>query len=169
MDALEALRTRRSIRSFTAKPVSREIIEQIIDGARLAPTANNMQPWEFIVVTDEATRGQIAGVAEYGKFIADAPVCIAVFCKDSKYYLEDGCAATENILIGAHALGVASCWVAGDKKDYAREVSEILEAPDSHKLVSLIALGYSSVSVSISGKGKRELDEVIHWEKFQTR
>ena len=169
MDALEALRTRRSIRSFTEKPVSREIIEQVIDAARLAPTANNMQPWEFIVVTDEAIRKQIAGVTEYGKFIADAPVCIAVFCKDSKYYLEDGCAATENILIGAHALGVASCWVAGDKKDYAEKVGEILEAPDSYKLVSLIALGYSGVSVSVQGKGKRELHEVIHWERFETR
>lgn len=169
MDALEALRTRRSVRSFTGKPVSREIIEQVVDAARLAPTANNMQPWEFIVVTDEAIRKRIAGVAEYGKFIADAPVCIAVFCKDSKYYLEDGCAATENILVGAHALGVASCWVAGDKKDYAGEVGKILEAPDSYKLVSLIALGYSSISVSVRAKGKRKLHEVIHWERFETR
>lgn len=169
MDALEALKTRRSVRSFTEKPVSREIIEQVVDAARLAPTANNIQPWEFIVVTHEATRKQIAGVTGYGKFIADAPVCIAVFCKDSKYYLEDGCAATENILVGAHALGVASCWVAGDKKDYAGEVGKILEAPDSYKLVSLIALGYSSVSVSVRAKGKRELHEVIHWERFETR
>ena len=167
METLEAIRTRRSVRSFTAKPVSREMIEQLIDGARLAPTANNIQPWEFVVVTDQIARQRIANVAEYGKFIADAPVCVAVFCKDTRYYLEDGCAATENILIGACALELASCWVAGDKKSYEKEVSEILEAPDSYKLVSLIALGYSSVRAS--GKGKRELDEVIHWEKFQAR
>ena len=167
MEALEAIRTRRSIRSFNEKPVSRETIEQIMDGARLAPSANNIQPWEFVVVTDQTARERIANATDYGKFIADAPVCIAVFCKDTKYYLEDGCAATENILVGACALGLASCWVAGDKKAYGREISRILEVPDSYKLVSLLALGYSNIKTS--GKGKRELDKVIHWEKFYTR
>ena len=167
MEALEAIKTRRSVRSFTAKLVPKEIIEEIIDGARLAPSANNIQPWEFVVVTDQATRERIASVTDYGKFIADAPVCIAVFCKDTKYYLEDGCAATENILIGACALGLSSCWVAGDKKSYAAQVSKVLEVPDSHSLISLLALGYSNVKAS--AYGKRELNEVVHWEKFQSK
>jgi nitroreductase len=166
MEALEAIKTRRSVRSFTAKPVPREIIEQIIDGARLAPSANNVQPWEFVVVTDQAVRERIADLTDYGKFIADAPVCIAVFCRDTKYYLEDGCAATENILVGACALELSSCWVAGDKKDYAQKISRILGVPDSHKLISILALGYSSVKAS--AYGKRDLEEVIHWGKFQT-
>lgn len=165
MEALEAIRTRRSSRRFTAKPVSREIVEQIIDGARLAPSANNIQPWEFVVVTDQTVRENIASVTDYGKFIADAPVCIAVFCKDTKYYLEDGCAATENILIGACALGLSSCWVAGDKKEYAGEIGKTLGVPESYKLISLLALGYSDVEAS--AYGKRGLHEVIHWEKFQ--
>jgi len=164
MEALEAIRTRRSVRSFTANPVPREIIERIIDGARLAPSANNIQSWEFVVVTDQATRERIASLTDYGRFIADAPVCIAVFCKNTRYYLEDGCAATENILIGARALGLSSCWVAGDKKRYAGEISKILGVPGSHKLISLLALGYSSIKAS--AYGKRELDEVTHWEKF---
>jgi len=164
MEALEAIRTRRSVRSFTANPVPREIIERIIDGARLAPSANNIQPWEFVVVTDQATRERIASLTDYGRFIADAPVCIAVFCKNTRYYLEDGCAATENILIGARALGLSSCWVAGDKKRYAGEISKILGVPGSYKLISLLALGYSSIKAS--AYGKRELDEVTHWEKF---
>lgn len=165
MEALEAIRTRRSVRSFTAKPVPKEIIKEIIDGARLAPSANNIQPWEFVVVTDQATRERIASLTDYGKFVADAPVCIAVFCKDTKYYLEDGCAATENILIGACALGLSSCWVAGDKKSYAAQINKILEVPDSHNLISLLALGYSNVKAS--AYGKRGLDEVIHWEKLR--
>jgi hypothetical protein len=57
--------------------------------------------------------------------------------------------------------------VAGDKKVYAKEISRILEVPDFYKLVSLLALGYSSVEAS--GKGKRELNNVVHWEKFQSR
>jgi nitroreductase len=167
METLEAIRTRRSVRSFTANPVPRDIIEQIIDGARLSPSADNIQPWEFVVVTDQTTRERIANVTDYGKFIADAPVCIAVFCRGTRYYLEDGCAATENILIGACALGLSSCWVAGDKKRYAGRINGILEAPNSYKLVSLLALGYSSVKAS--AYGKRKLDEVIHWEKFQSK
>ena len=121
MEALEAIKTRRSVRSFSNKPVEREIIERILDCARLAPSANNTQPWEFVVVTDQAIRESIAGLTDYGKFIAEAPVCIAVFCKDTKYYLEDGCAASENILVAAWALGLSSCWVAGDKKQYSHQ------------------------------------------------
>ena len=167
MEALEAIKTRRSVRTFISKPVPRELIEQIIDGARLSPSANNGQPWEFVIVTDQTTREKIAGLTDYGRFIADAPVCIAVFCRDTKYYLEDGCAATENILIGACALGLSSCWVAGDKKSYAGDVSTVLEVPDSYKLISLLALGYSNVKGS--AHFKRKLEEVLHWEKFENK
>jgi nitroreductase len=167
MEALEAIRARRSVRSFTEKPVPREMVREIMDGARLAPSANNIQPWEFVVVTDQTTRERIAEVTDYGKFIADAPVCIAVFCRDTKYYLEDGCAATENILVGACGLGLSSCWVAGDKKRYAKKINEILTVPDSYKLVSLLALGYSNIKAS--AYGKRKLDDIIHWENFEKR
>ena len=167
METLEAIKKRCSIREFSEKPVEESKLESLIDAARLAHTARGIEPWEFIVIRDKETLAKIAKIAENGKFIKGSSACIAVLSKETKYFLEDGCAATENILIGACALELASCWVAGDKKSYAKEVSEILEAPDSYKLVSLIALGYSSVKAS--GKGKRELDEVIHWEKFQAR
>ena len=80
MDAMECLKTRRSIRAYTNEPVPQEVIEDIVDAGRLAATANNLQPWHFIVVTDLEMRRRIAGICEYGKFIADAPVCIVVFC-----------------------------------------------------------------------------------------
>jgi len=125
MDVLECIKTRRSIRKYENKPIPKEIIEDIIDCARLAPTANNVQPWEFVVVTEKATREKLAEIADYGKFIKDAPVCIVVFCKDTKYYLEDGSASTENILLASWAYGVGSCWVAGDKKKYAEQVKKL--------------------------------------------
>ncbi|RKY01307.1 nitroreductase family protein [Candidatus Poribacteria bacterium] len=167
MDAIEALKTRRSVRSFKPDPVPREVIEEIIDCARLAPSAMNLQPWEFVVVTDESMRKRIADLTDYGKFIAQAPVCIAVFCKDVKYYLEDGCAATENILIAARARGLGSCWVAGDKKFYAESVAELLGVPKGYKLVSLIALGYPDREPGMPSK--RPLSEVLHWERFGGR
>lgn len=164
MDALEAIRTRRCRREFSPGAVGREIVEQVVDAGRLAATANNEQPWEFVVVTDASVRREIAKIADYGKFIADCPVCIAVFCRDTKYYLEDGSAATQNMLLAAHALGLGACWVAGDKKAYCARVAELLSVPAGHNLVAMVALGH------MEGKPpsppKRSLGEVIHWEKF---
>ncbi|MCD6155840.1 MAG: nitroreductase family protein [Candidatus Atribacteria bacterium] len=165
MDAIEALRGRRSIRRFTDQPVEKEKIETIIDCARLAPSAINIQPWEFVVVTDSAKREEIARLTDYGKFIKDAPVLVAVFGKETKYYLEDGCAATENILIAAHALGLGACWVAGDKKAYAEAVREKLAVPEGYKLVSLIPIGYPAERPR-GEVYKRALKDVLHWERF---
>src|ERR1019366_3360344 len=119
MDCIEALKTRRSVRAYTGEPVSREVIEDIIDCGRLAATAINIQPWEFVAVTEPAMLRAIAGVAEFGRFIAQAAVCVVVLCKDTKYYLEDGPNASQNILVAARTHGLGGCWVAGDKKLYA--------------------------------------------------
>ena len=165
MDAMECLRTRRSIRNFLDKEVPKEVIEDVIDAGRLAPTANNVQPWEFIVVTDKEMRKNLANVTDWGKFIADAPVCVVVVCKETKYYLEDGSAATENIMLAARAYGVGTCWVAGDKKPYAGKILDMLGVPSDYKLISLIAAGYPRVEAD-APHGKRNLKEVLHREKF---
>jgi len=164
MDALEAIEKRQSIRSFEDKPLSKDILEKIVNTGRLAATARNVQPWEFVVVTDRDKLKEIAELTDYGKFIAEAAACIAVFCQDTKYYLEDGSAATQNMLVAATALGVGSCWVAGDKKPYCGKIASLLGVPEGVKLVSLIALGYPK---EVSGRAsKRALSEVIHWEKY---
>jgi nitroreductase len=88
VEAIEALKTRRSVRRFTGQEVPPAVVEDIVDCGRLAATALNLQPWEFVVVTDPETRRRIADLTDYGKFIAEAPVCIAVFCqRDKKYFL----------------------------------------------------------------------------------
>jgi nitroreductase len=163
MDAIEVLKTRRAVRAYTREPVPKEIIEDIIDCGRLAATAINIQPWEFVAVTDPVMLRRIAQTADYGKFIADAPACVVVMCRDTKYYLEDGSAATENILLAARAHGLGSCWVAGDKKDYAAEICRLVEAPPGCKLVSLVPIGHPAESPE---KAKRPLADVLHWEKY---
>jgi nitroreductase len=163
MDAIEVLKTRRSVRAFTTQPVPREVIEDILDCARLAASANNVQPWEFVVVTDVALRRRIAETTDHGKFIADTPVCVVVLCRDTKYYLEDGSAATQNVLLAARAHGLGSCWVAGDKKPYAGEICRLVSAPEGCKLVSMVALGYPAEDPK---KSKRPLADVLHWERY---
>jgi len=163
MDCIEALKTRRSIRAYSGEPVSRETIEDIVDCGRLAATANNAQPWEFVVVTERAALTAIGHAAEYGGFIAQAAFCVIVFCKDSKYYLEDGANASQNMLVAARAHGLGGCWVAGDKKPHAVKIAAMLGAPAGYKLVSLLSFGHTSETPK---KQKRPLAEVLHWEKF---
>jgi nitroreductase len=163
MDTIEALKTRRCIRMYTEQKVPREILEDIIDCGRLAATARNEQPWEFVVVTDPERRRGIAQKTDYGKFIARASACVLVLCKDTKYYLEDGSTASQNMLVAARAHGVGACWVAGDKKEYADEIRKFIGAPQGYKLVSMIAIGYPAEEPQ---KPKRPLQEVIHWERF---
>jgi nitroreductase len=164
MDAITALITRRSRRQFGSSPVDKDVLEKAVDAARMAPTARNAQPWEFVAVTREDTLRRLGELADHGGFIAQAPACVAVFCRESKYYLEDGCAAVTQLLVAAHALGIESCWVAGDKKEYAPAVLELLGAPKDMRLVALVALGHAVVSAQTPVK--RSLAEVLHWEKF---
>jgi nitroreductase len=164
MEAMEALRERRSVRVYEKKPIPKDLIESVIDAGRLAPTANNVQPWEFIVVTEAGVRRQIAELTDWGKFIAQSGACVAVYCKAVKHYLEDGSAAIENIMIAAHSLGLGTCWVAGYGKDYGEPVRRLLGVPEGYKLVGLISLGYPAEKPV--AKGKRDLSSVLHWEKY---
>lgn len=167
MDIIEVIKRRRSVREYKDREISKDILTNIIDAARFAPTARGVQPWEFIVITEPAVLKKIADITvENGKFISKAKSCIVVYCSDTKYYLEDGCAAVENMLIAAAAFGVASCWVAGDKKPYCGQISELLGVPAGFKLVSLIALGYPKSEDGLRIIEKRGLDKIIHWDKF---
>lgn len=164
MDFFEVLQKRRSIRKFSSKPVSEELIKKIIWAATLAPSARNIQPWEFLVIRDKNTKEKIAHLASgNGPFISDAPVCIAVFSKETKYYLEDCSAATTQALLCATSLGLGACWVAGDKKDYCKEIGSLLGLPEEFKLVSLIALGFSD---EIPSTEKKNALNLIHWDRF---
>ncbi|MAF08921.1 nitroreductase family protein [Candidatus Poribacteria bacterium] len=163
MDAITCLKTRRSVRQYDDRPIPRETLEDIVDCARLAPSATNRQPWTFVVVTDREMLTGLADITDYGKHIASAAACIVVFCEDVTFYVEDGSAATTNILHAAWAHGIGSCWVSGDKRPYVDEVRDILGVPESYRLVSLNPLGYPAED---GAKKKRELDDVIHWERF---
>ncbi|MGA1869335.1 MAG: nitroreductase family protein [bacterium] len=164
MDLIEIIKNRKSQRTFIDKTIRAKDIEAIIDAARYAATARNIQPWEFIIVTEKEMKNKIAQIATTGSFIAQAAACVIVFCEDTKYYLEDGCAATENILLAATAMGISSCWVAGDKKPYTQTINKLLDVPLRYKLISLIALGYPDEEKE--APEKRPLHDVMHWEKF---
>ena len=162
----KSIKHRRSTRSFVSDTVTESVIKDILECGRLAPTARNVQPWLMGAVTDPELRHRISDLAEYGKFIRESPVCFAVFAlADEKYYLEDGCAATMNIILAASAHGLSTCWVAGDKKEYGSAVRELLHVPEGYTLVSLIACGYSDEKPDPVKKG---LEEVSFRDRYKS-
>jgi len=164
METFDAINKRVSEREYTSKPIDKVFLEKLIDAGRRAPSARAVEPWEFIVIKDKDTLKKLTNLIPNGPFLKDASSGIVIYCGDTKYYLEDGVAATENILLAASDLGIGACWIAGDKKSYAREVSKLLGVPDKLKLISLIALGWAK-SPKKQVKN-RTLKNVLHWEKF---
>ena len=161
MDALEAIRKRRSVRSFTGDPIPRQDLETIVDAGRLAATGGNQQPWDFIVVTERATIDQLKVAAHW---MEKAGAIIAVVLDpSSRWWLEDGSAAIENMLIASTALGYGSCWLEGYTLPLEEAFKALLNVPGEKRLLTLIPIG---VPTQWPSKGKKPLEQVIHWEKY---
>jgi nitroreductase len=161
---ITVIKSRRSVRSFREESIPEEVIRDALDCATSAPTARNVQPWLFGLIRKKETLQAIASLTDNGKFIASAPLCVAVFAKrEEKYYLEDSSAATTQLILGFWAHGVGSCWVAGDKKGYAEEVRKLLGVPEAYTLVSLVPAGYP---VEIPTVQKKSREEILFSEQF---
>jgi nitroreductase len=159
------IKSRHSVRKFKPDPVGDLVITDALECAARAPTAMNIQPWLFGVIKNKDILSKIAELADYGKFIAECPLCFAVFGeKKQTYYLEDCCAATENLILGLQAHGISSCWVAGDKKPYAETVRKLLRVPDGYTLVSLVAAG-NAADMTITQK--KEMKKISFTNEFR--
>jgi nitroreductase len=161
MDALEAIRKRRSVRHYTGEPIPREDLETIVDAGRLAASGYNTQPWDFIVVTEQETIDQLKVVAWW---MGEAGAIIAVVLDpSSRFWLEDGSAAVENMLIASTALGYGSCWLEGNMQPLEEKFKALLGVPEEKRLFTLVPIG---VPVEWPTKEKKPLAEVIHWERY---
>jgi nitroreductase len=164
-EVIETIKQRRSIRKYENRKISKDILKDLVDCARLAPTGYNNQPWTFVVVEEQELRDEIANKAKYGKFIHDAGACIAVFCEeDAETAIEDACAATENIMIAAKAYDLGTCWVNSHQKAHSEAVKELLNCPREMELMTLIAVGYPAESEK--NISKKSLDQVLEWNSF---
>ena len=163
MDAITCLKTRRSIRTFSADAIEPDVIDDLIDCARLAPTAMNKQPWSFIVVRDVATRHRIVEIAGHAEFLRTAPVGVAVCLDECDYWKEDGSAATTSLLVAAHAWGLGACWVSMEPHPYAGAVKDLLGIPATVHLLSVVAVGYPAETPAPE---KRPLASLIKHERW---
>ena len=164
MDALEAIHKRRSVREYTGESISKADLEKIVDAGRMAATGYNRQPWDFVVITDP---GMIDKLKVAAQWMEKAAAIIAVALDPTtKYWLEDGSAAVENMLIASTALGYGSCWLEGYTLPREEEFKELLGVPDNRRLLTLVPIG---VPVEWPTQTKKPLAEVLHWEKFGSR
>jgi nitroreductase len=161
MDALEAIQKRRSVRDFTGEAIPHEDLERIVDAGRLAPSGYNNQPWDFIVITNRTTIEKLKVAAQW---MDKAGAVIAVVLDPSaRFWLEDGAAAIENILIASTALGYGSCWLEGYTLPREEEFKHLLHVPNEKRLLTLIPIG---IPFAWPTKDKKSLEEVIHWEHY---
>ena len=161
MDTLEAIRKRRSIRRYTDDAIPKADLETIVDAGRLAATGSNRQPWDFVVVTDRTMIAQFKGA---GAWIGTAgAVIVVVMDPVSRWWVEDGAAAIENMLLASTALGYGSCWVEGDVLPREEQFKILLEVPEEKRVMALIPIG---VAAETPAPEKKPLEQVLHWEKY---
>jgi len=161
--AIETMKTRRSIRTYKPGTVERAVIEEIVDCARLAPTAMNDQPWEFVVITDKKELARIPTLLGHAEYVANAAFAVLVLGREANSTVEDCCAAAENLLLAAEAHGLGACWVAGAPQPYAPAVVKAFGAPENLKLIAIVSVGIPGEAPQVE---KRLLSEVLHWERF---
>jgi nitroreductase len=173
LDVFEAIKGRRSVRAFTDKPVSDEDVMTILDAARQAPSAGNLQPWEFIVVRDAEIKKELAKAALDQTHIEEASVVIVVCADKSRssriygsrgstlYCIQDTAAAIQNLHLAAYALGLSTCWVGAFNEAEARK---LLNTPLNVRPVAIIPVGYPAEKPK--QRQRRQLTEIVHYEKF---
>ena len=181
MDALKAIKTRRSIRKYTEQSVEREKVEILLRAAMAAPSAGNQQPWDFIVVTQKGIINRVSRAHRYAKLLKGAPLCIIVcgntqkerasasrlrkiFPRKSKYWVLACAAATENILLAAHAIGLGAVWIGiYPEQNPMRYISRIFGLPKSIKPMAAISIGYPAEEKDAVD---RFMETNVHWEKW---
>lgn len=176
MDLLEVIRKRRSIRTFKKQDLPQGTVEKLLDAARWAPSAGNVQPWEFVIASAEKTKQQLAHAAFNQKGLKEASIVIVV-CADERrafesynvrgrslHCLQDTAAAIQNILLTAYSLGLGSCWIGAFKED---EVKKVVNAPAEMRPVALIPVGYPNESPS--ERNRRSVREIMHQESFPVK
>jgi nitroreductase len=162
MEIFEAILTRRSIRQFTKESVNEQQWGKLLQAAMQAPSAHNARPWQFIVIEIPEILKEIARFHPYASMLKQAPLAIAV-CGDrtienSIEYLALNCAAaTQNILLAAHGLGLGAVWLGiYPRNERIKKLSHVLKLPGQIVPISLIAVGHAAAGKSAEDRYEEE-------------
>jgi len=170
LEVFDAMRGRRSVRSYSNAPVPEEVLDRVIEAGRLAPSASNVQPWHFIIVTDSEKRN-VLSEGRYAGFLSQSPVVI-VGCGDRKaapkWYVIDTTIALQNMVIQATAEGLGTCWIGSFSHE---RVASALGLPSNMEVVAMLAVGYPKEGVSLEEsitrkRSTKPTSDIVSLEEF---
>jgi len=172
MDVFEAVQKRHSTRTYESTSVPEEKLERILEAARLAPSAGNIQPWHFIIVKSREKRETLAKSGRYARFLAESPI-VVVGCGDQKaspnWYKVDVSIAMQNMVLTATGEGLGTCWIGSFNEN---QVRRLLKIPDNLRVIALMALGYPSEKLDIGSRilhfvrRKKSLKKVMSLDEY---
>jgi len=169
MTVWEAIQQRHSVRRYQDKPVEPEKLEQLLEAARLAPSAGNRQEWRFVVVTDADMRQKLITAANGQSFVGQAPVVIVACAVDNEHVMPCGqlsspidvAIALEHIALQAAEEGLGTCWVGAFDE---AAVKELLGIPEAVRVIELMPLGYPATTAG--PKSRLDRDEIVMYESW---
>ncbi len=169
MEFKDIIQKRRSVREFTDEPVSDEKLRQILEAARLAPSASNRQAWKFVVVKDANKRKALAQAANNQAFVGQAPIIIAavalmperVMSCGVPSYAIDLAIAIEHIVLAAVDEGLGTCWIGAFSQEKTRGIMGI---PDKYTVVTVLPIGYPAGETT--AKSRKPIEEIVCYEQF---
>jgi nitroreductase len=170
MDVYDAIRTRKSVRTYLDKPVEKEKLDRILEAVRLAPSANNRQEWRFVVVKDREKRRRLAEEAAGQRFMAQAPVVIAACAQTDGKIMRCGQAchpidvaiAIDHLTLAAAAEGLGTCWIGSFDPAVTRK---ILAIPEEIEVVELLPLGYPR-NPEPAAKSRLPMETIVRYESW---
>ena len=166
MDVFEAIRTVLAVRAYADRPVPHEVVQKVIEAARLTGSSKNDQPWHFVAVERPETLKALSEVATSGRYVGEAAFAVAVAVRsDSIYGVSDGSRAVQSMVLAAWEEGVGSNWIGFANLE---PVEEILGVPDGYDILALLSFGYPAQSLGRGNKRRKPLAEVASSERFGT-
>lgn len=170
MEVKEAIRRRRSVRSFKDEPVTRDTLEELMESVRIAPSASNRQDWKFVLVDDPDLKEELAQAAHEQSFVGDAPVVIAgVNTKKKTMACEveagtvDLAIAMDHLTLRAADKGLGTCWIGAFDQERTKE---ILSVPEEAKIIGLMPLGYPTYDLTRENKRRKDLKEILSYNIY---
>ncbi|XOB41694.1 MAG: nitroreductase family protein [Candidatus Nealsonbacteria bacterium] len=169
MEVFEAIKIRRSVRSYKAEAVPEGKLKKVLEAARLAPSAHNEQEWKFVVVRDAQKRKELAEAALNQNFIAEAPVVIVAVALDPDHIMSSGvpafavdlAIAVDHMTLKATEEGLGTCWIGAFSQE---KVKKVLEIPERYKVVVLLPLGFPADTPE--PKSRKNIEEIVCYENF---
>ena len=168
MQVFDAIRTRLTVREFKPDAVPDEAVDRLLRAGQWAASSRNLQPWRFIVIRDRDTLARIGAAASSGRFIADAPLAIAIAMDSADRPDLDTGRAMQQMELAAWEMGLGTCFVGLRVAEQNRRVKEILGIPDSLELVTVLPFGYrrDGNDGARGIKNRKPLSEIAHSERF---